>query len=401
MRLRYPIALATFSLLVSSCTTLGYEVEEIIANPVYQDFTARTAVLPPMPNFGAGAGDLDSARITVNEDGEINITSARYEYAADTTFMYQRAAFGEEGDEFSFEASYDTKIAVPVAPGPDGETTSVISSLDSATNRYLRDGRRVTTRVAGRVTGTVDYRTDESGDEYVSSRLSYAYNADGTVRHEVAVADYTADGVTVYAYDSLNYYYEAGALARFSTYAFDRDFDTGEEGILPEDSGRVTVTDERFTHASLLFDAPDDPYELEFNGPNVGYTINGFEITRTDDGTDERYRAYEVRFEDDGEVFGLTYEFYYRSPVTGTSDLPALATELTSANPIAPGQALAFGDVPAGARYAVTDATGRVIAAGALASRQSVAFPAAAAGAYVVTVTAPGFAPGAWTRVVR
>ena len=398
MRPHYFLPLVAVALLTSSCEYLGYEVGAIVGNPAYQDFTARTAVLPPMPEFGAGAGELDSARVTIEEDGELQITTTQYRYTADTVQVFQQFAFAEEGDDVSVEVNYDVRFSIPVRKAPDGVTTALTGSLDSASQAYVNTGRRETTRERGRVLDVVDYSTNEDGEEYVASTITYAYNADGQVISEVAVQDYSEDNITVFSRDSLVYYYEDGSLARYAAYEFDRD----EGGLVREDSGTVSISGQDFTQVSSLgFDV--EPVEVSFNGPDSGFDNDGIPVARIDDGTDARYRAYEFSFADEEESFGLRYEFYYREAlVSSTADLPALATTLTTANPIAAGQYLRFDALPAGATYRLTDAAGRILVETSLsAPSATVAFPYAPAGTYVASLTAPGYQTKAWTLVAR
>lgn len=395
MTLRYSLPFAALSLLASSCVEYGYNTVEIVANPMYQDLVQRTAYLPPMPNWGLGAGELDSAKYTFNEDGEVVASVTTWDFGPDSVTVTQRSSSGEEGELTFF---YDVRATMPLATDPDGVTTTALFSLDEDSGVYERTGTRATTRVGDRVTLVVDTSFDEEGEPYESARTTFTFDADDRVVDDVKVEDYSADGITVFTKDSLRYFYTDGAMSAWTHFSYDID----EEALVHYDTGTVSIDDEGFTQRYIDPEAPgDEPYELSFTGPDAGYGGDGFVLPRLDDGTDPAFRSYGVSVREDGEVFEQTYEFYYRQPVSSTRELPAIATTLNAANPIAAGQAMTFGDVPRDATYRLVDASGRAVAAGALRSGSKVAFPQAAAGVYVLTVEAAGFRPRAWKLIAR
>lgn len=377
------------ALLVSACGTYGYDVESILNDPGYHTVTARTAWLPPMPNVGPAAGELDSARVTVADAEGADVTATQWTYAGDTLVVAQQTFSVFEDDETSVEFEVDYRAYVPMAPDPDGVAVTRIENFEEEAGDYVYDGRRETTRAGGSVTEARDFSRGGDGSFAEVSRWRYRRSAAGRVTTEIVTAEVEVDGEPVQTYDSTNYYYDdAGVVSRWAQYKADPE----DGGILRWDTGRVSITASDYTHTALREDDDSgfEEYTLRFTGPDAGFEIDGETYARIDDGSDDRVRVY--RYED-GLGFVGTYAYYYRSPVSDAADLPPLTAEITAVNPIAPGDPITLAGLPAGATYVITDVQGRYVDGGTPGVGAAVSWPTVAPGIYLLTVRAPGYAP--------
>ena len=389
-----PLAIAV-ALLTSACGTLGYDLEEILASPIYGDFTARTAALPAMPDFGPFAGELDSVRITIDDAGDVSIGTGRWTYDPDTVIIREASRLLEDG-EISFDIQYDVRLHVPATPAADGIAATRIESFDEDAGGYVTSGIRESLRAGGRVTEVTDYDIGDDGQRVRSVFSVYTYTETGELATEV-VTDYELESQAVADYDSLRYFYDGGALSTYTHYTLE----DAEATLIQVDSGSVDISAGAFSQTSLspVGDGTFEPFVTAFTTPDADVAIGDEAIVRTDDGADARYRAYRY---DGGNGYVETYEYYYREAlVSGLGELPALGVELTAANPIAAGQAVTFGAIPADATYVVSDVRGRRVFAGPVAPGAAVAWPATAAGTYLLTVEAPGYRPATWRFVAR
>lgn len=95
------------------------------------------------------------------------------------------------------------------------------------------------------------------------------------------------------------------------------------------------------------------------------------------------------------------YEFYYRSNVSATAELPLVPAQLTFANPAHSGASVLATAVPTEASVTLVDGVGRVLLSQKLVDGQSFTLQQyLSAGHYLIAVAALGFHTRGWPVVV-
>ena len=117
-------------------------------------------------------------------------------------------------------------------------------------------------------------------------------------------------------------------------------------------------------------------------------------LIRTDDGTDQQFRSYLLP----GRFGFIENSYWYSAPILGTAP-PVWSGKLIFANPIAPSEVIHLSDLPPASRFSLYDMAGQLLLSGRALAGQSISWPAAPAGVYVLVFDAPNFQPRAW-RVI-
>ena len=389
--MRLSIVLFTSYVLAQAPFSLAAQFEP---DPVGQYLTARltapylAAVVPRVDYEG-----IDSVvTFSLDDDGVFVRTGAAVFTATAEAVLVEQDVTGLDGTRVT------QSVGAPRDNPADGELNiqQIVRETENGRtdqNTYFQIGQFAGGRL---VSSELTFR---AGFFSSTDRTRYRYDADGRV---VSEATTVVIGGTAFPEDSTVVTYDpAGRPDVATTFSYDEDDGGYGEG---QDLVHEYITDTHFRARARDAESGMAAVFDYYYGSGV---LDSF-FLRMEDSTDILLGIFRS---DGGGVPGvITYDYqlsvfgggepderatyYFDGAVAGLARPSMIDGAIVGANPSRAGARyrLDAAEVPAGARWRVTDITGRAIVEDADA-REALVIPEGMAGIYLVAVRAPGFAP--------